>query len=178
MEKINSFNKKEISCELAWRIIYDMQAHTLLSNNHIIAVRISCYKDKKILNQLIQNLFGICVDIQKFKKPFPLNLLPIPSPHYFYLVMKDFQHVFDLAKLCDDFLMFEIAIIDEISFDAVKTTILNSGHTLYENMVDLSHKCQTFFMCGFDFDDPDYESGVSQVAYFNFIPNNLSLYFI
>lgn len=174
MEKIINYNKKEISHERAWRIIHDITHMTPL-NDHMTIVRIACHKDKKLLGQYVAHFFDVCADIKKIKRSFPLNLLP--SPYYFHIFIRDFQYLFDLAKLCDNFLMFEIAVVDEISFNEIKEYILNSDKTLYENMIDLSYKCQTFFMCGFDFDDPEYESGVSQVAHFNFVPNYLSLYF-
>lgn len=176
MEKSNIFQKTEISRELAWRIISAMQVG-ILDTDLLAIVRISCYQNREIIQKSIRQFYSIQTDIKKFPKPFPLNLLPIPSSYYFYLYDVNINHIYELAKLCDEFLMFEIAILDKKGAEIIRKIILNSRDTLYTNIIHFSHQCQCFFMCGFDFDDLDFESGVSKVAHFNFIPTHLSLYF-
>lgn len=166
----------ETSFEQAWRVILAMQTDRLFQDFVVIA-RISCYLGKTVIAGNIEKCNYSIPKIKKFRKKFPFNLLPIPSPNYFYLYDINLCHIYDLALLCDDYLMFEIAFIDKNNSDIFKEIISSSEDTLYSDMKNINVTNGRYFFCGFDFDDPTFSSGVSKATCYNFIPDYLSNYF-
>ncbi|HFA3443378.1 TPA: hypothetical protein WLS40_002201, partial [Neisseria gonorrhoeae] len=97
----------------------------------------------------------------------------------FYLYDTHLNQIYDLAWSCNDFLMFEIFILDRESIKYIdKDKLFKSGETLYSNFKSIKNQCKNYFFCGFDFDAPYFKSGVSQVADYNFVPDAFSLFFI
>lgn len=160
----------------AWRIINAMQTNTIF-NDLLIIARLSCYLDRMDIVKKTKQYGYQAIKIEKLKKPFPVNLIPIASPYYFYLFDINLNHIYDLAFSCNDCLMFELAFIDRGNFKDLKNMLLASRNTLHHEFATLGLKCEKFFLCGFDFDDPYFYSGVSQAVMYNFIPDYLSIYF-
>lgn len=167
---------RETDCKQAWRLIRAMQTN-MVFNNWSVVVRLSCYLEKALIAEKIQRNGYLPAQIRKFKRPFPLNLLPVPAPHYFHLFDIRLAHIADLALSCNDYLMFELAFIDKAAADNLKNRLAVSENTLYVDFLTLGAECSEFFVCGFDFDDPVFSSGVSQALNHNFIPNYLKHYF-
>ena len=160
----------EISSEKAWRVIRAMQTESV-SDDLMVVARLSCYMEKHVIRETIQNN-GYKAEIRKFKKPFPFNLLPIPSPFYFHLYDINLKNIYHLASSCNSYLMFEVAVINKNRDGQFKNNLISSKNTLYEDFLSLSSDCEKFFICGFDF-----QSGTSQVVHCNFVPDFLALYF-
>lgn len=178
MEKIINSKVRETNFNQAWRVIRAMQIDNI-SDEQVVIVRMSCYLKKDEIFKNIERYGYQSSDIKKISPPFPLNILPAPKPYYFYLYDTHLNQIYDLAWSCNDFLMFEIFILDRESIKYIdKDKLFKSGETLYSNFKSIKNQCKNYFFCGFDFDAPYFKSGVSQVADYNFVPDAFSLFFI
>lgn len=78
-----------------------------ISDEQVVIVRMSCYLKKNEIFKNIERYGYQSSDIKKISPPFPLNILPVPKPYYFYLYDTHLNQIYDLAWSCNDFLMFE-----------------------------------------------------------------------
>lgn len=83
-----------------------------ISDEQVMIVKMSCYLKKDEIFKNIERYGYQSSDIKKINPPFPLNILPVPKPYYFYLYDTHLNQIYDLAWSCNDFLMFEIFILD------------------------------------------------------------------
>ncbi|HGG9423195.1 TPA: hypothetical protein ACJJ7K_002027 [Neisseria meningitidis] len=125
MEKIIDSKVRETNFNQAWRVIRAMQIdnisdeqvvivrmscylqNVLLSSECLVIFRMSCYLKKDEIFKNIERYGYQSSDIKKISPPFPLNILPVPKPYYFYLYDTHLNQIYDLAWSCNDFLMFE-----------------------------------------------------------------------
>ncbi|HGG8682539.1 TPA: hypothetical protein ACJJUB_002191, partial [Neisseria meningitidis] len=114
MEKIIDSKVRETNFNQAWRVIRAMQIDNI-SDEQVVIVRMSCYLKKDEIFKNIERYGYQSSDIKKISSPFPLNILPAPKPYYFYLYDTHLNQIYDLAWSCNDFLMFEIFILDRES---------------------------------------------------------------
>ncbi|UOP04686.1 hypothetical protein [Conchiformibius kuhniae] len=140
-----SVSLTEISHKRAWRIIRAMQTEVVLDDTFIL-VRLSCYLNPSLIANNIEKCgYSRSVsEIKKLQVPFPLNLLPIPRPYYFYIFNAKLNQIFDLALSCDDHLMFEILISENRNTNQIEQ-ICCDGNTLYEDSLALNSFCKKYF---------------------------------
>ncbi|HGK6023123.1 TPA: hypothetical protein ACJ3FB_002205, partial [Neisseria meningitidis] len=84
MEKIIDSKVRETNFNQAWRVIRAMQIDNI-SDEQVVIVRMSCYLKKDEIFKNIERYGYQSSDIKKISPPFPLNILPVPKPYYFYL---------------------------------------------------------------------------------------------
>ncbi|EPH7430852.1 TPA: hypothetical protein ACKJ9M_001577, partial [Neisseria gonorrhoeae] len=84
MEKIINSKVRETNFNQAWRVIRAMQINNI-SDEQVMIVRMSCYLKKDEIFKNIERYGYQSSDIKKINPPFPLNILPVPKPYYFYL---------------------------------------------------------------------------------------------
>ncbi|EPH3526424.1 hypothetical protein GVE63_001540, partial [Neisseria gonorrhoeae] len=84
MEKIINSKVRETNFNQAWRVIRAMQINNI-SDEQVMIVRMSCYLKKDEIFKYIERYGYQSSDIKKINPPFPLNILPVPKPYYFYL---------------------------------------------------------------------------------------------
>lgn len=173
-----TYEVKESSYEQAWRIIRAMQTGQVFSEFAIIT-RMCCFRKKE---NILSSLADYGYDAAKIKKlhlPFWLKILPIPRSNCFSLYDIQLNHIYDLAKACDEFLFFEILFLDRKSAEKFKDKLMGqySNEHLYAAFSSVKAQCEKYFFCGFDLDDPNFESGVAHVSDYNFTPEYLNLYF-
>ncbi|HGO8736225.1 TPA: hypothetical protein ACLBCN_001154 [Neisseria meningitidis] len=145
MEKIIDSKVRETNFNQAWRVIRAMQIDNI-SDEQIVIVRMSCYLKKDEIFKNIERYGYQSSDIKKISSPFPLNILPAPKPYYFYLYDTHLNQIYDLAWSCNDFLMFEIFILDRESIKYIdKDKLFKSGETLYSNFKSIKNQCKNYF---------------------------------
>lgn len=183
MEKINcpkvdnEIILNESSYEQATRIIQSI-CKIEESSQYIVILRVACYTSKRkmigLMNKLAYPTFIVSTAVLGLYR-----WLPIPKQNYmliFDVKISDIDYFFDFCK--EDYPMFEVLLIqrnqyDEKVFAYLKETTLNLFYSIYY----IRNLGLDMFFCGFDFDDPNFESGVSRAYYANFVPSSLSLYF-
>ncbi|HGG7943612.1 TPA: hypothetical protein ACJJHC_002197, partial [Neisseria meningitidis] len=139
MEKIIDSKVRETNFNQAWRVIRAMQIDNI-SDEQVVIVRMSCYLKKDEIFKNIERYGYQSSDIKKISSPFPLNILPAPKPYYFYLYDTHLNQIYDLAWSCNDFLMFEIFILDRESIKYIdKDKLFKSGETLYSNFKSIKN---------------------------------------
>ncbi|ENY4804060.1 TPA: hypothetical protein ACFJBE_001761, partial [Neisseria gonorrhoeae] len=84
MEKIINSKVRETNFNQAWRVIRAMQINNI-SDEQVMIVKMSCYLKKDEIFKNIERYGYQSSDIKKINPPFPLNILPVPKPYYFYL---------------------------------------------------------------------------------------------
>ncbi|HFC8089621.1 TPA: hypothetical protein ACFPAW_001376, partial [Neisseria meningitidis] len=140
MEKIIDSKVRETNFNQAWRVIRAMQIDNI-SDEQVVIVRMSCYLKKDEIFKNIERYGYQSSDIKKISSPFPLNILPAPKPYYFYLYDTHLNQIYDLAWSCNDFLMFEIFILDRESIKYIdKDKLFKSGETLYSNFKSIKNQ--------------------------------------
>lgn len=168
----------EYSYEQAWNIIQAIHSITL-SDEYIAIVFMQSYLNQKLIKQHITKTGynNHLLQFHQFKKPHLLKILPIATPTHFILYDIKLDNIYQLATACHDFLMFELLILKSTqNDDDIKNQLLR--HTpIFYSMDFIKNTYQSYFFCGFDFDDPNFESGVSKVAEYTFIPTALKKYF-
>nr|WP_196979437.1 hypothetical protein [Neisseria meningitidis] len=146
MEKIIDSKVRETNFNQAWRVIRAMQIDNI-SDEQVVIVRMSCYLKKDEIFKNIERYGYQSSDIKKISSPFPLNILPAPKPYYFYLYDTHLNQIYDLAWSCNDFLMFEIFILDRESIKYIdKDKLFKSGETLYSNFKSIKNQCKIIFL--------------------------------
>nr|WP_257393339.1 hypothetical protein [Neisseria meningitidis] len=146
MEKIIDSKVRETNFNQAWRVIRAMQIDNI-SDEQVVIVRMSCYLKKDEIFKNIERYGYQSSDIKKISSPFPLNILPAPKPYYFYLYDTHLNQIYDLAWSCNDFLMFEIFILDRESIKYIdKDKLFKSGETLYSNFKSIKNQCKNYFL--------------------------------
>ncbi|HFC7465659.1 TPA: hypothetical protein ACFORP_001073 [Neisseria meningitidis] len=149
MEKIIDSKVRETNFNQAWRVIRAMQIDNI-SDEQVVIVRMSCYLKKDEIFKNIERYGYQSSDIKKISPPFPLNILPAPKPYYFYLYDTHLNQIYDLAWSCNDFLMFEIFILDRESIKYIdKDKLFKSGETLYSNFKSIKNQCKNYFFLRF-----------------------------
>ncbi|HGO8545641.1 TPA: hypothetical protein ACLBAL_001225 [Neisseria meningitidis] len=145
MEKIIDSKVRETNFNQAWRVIRAMQIDNI-SDEQVVIVRMSCYLKKDEIFKNIERYGYQSSDIKKISSPFPLNILPAPKPYYFYLYDTHLNQIYDLAWSCNDFLMFEIFILDRESIKYIdKDKLFKSRETLYSNFKSIKNQCKNYF---------------------------------
>ncbi|EPF8599382.1 TPA: hypothetical protein ACSIGM_000314, partial [Neisseria gonorrhoeae] len=96
MEKIINSKVRETNFNQAWRVIRAMQINNI-SDEQVMIVRMSCYLKKDEIFKNIERYGYQSSDIKKINPPFPLNILPVPKPYYFYLYDTHLNQIYDLA---------------------------------------------------------------------------------
>ncbi|HGO8034963.1 TPA: hypothetical protein ACLAZJ_000004 [Neisseria meningitidis] len=145
MKKIIDSKVRETNFNQAWRVIRAMQIDNI-SDEQVVIVRMSCYLKKDEIFKNIERYGYQSSDIKKISSPFPLNILPAPKPYYFYLYDTHLNQIYDLAWSCNDFLMFEIFILDRESIKYIdKDKLFKSGETLYSNFKSIKNQCKNYF---------------------------------
>lgn len=86
MEKIINSKVRETNFNQAWRVIRAMQINNI-SDEQVMIVKMSCYLKKDEIFKNIERYGYQSSDIKKINPPFPLNILPVPKPYYFYLMI-------------------------------------------------------------------------------------------
>lgn len=183
MEKINypkvdsEIILHESSYEQATRILQSI-CKLEISDQYIVILRVACYMKKhkmiELVNELTYPIFVVNTAVSGLYR-----WLPISKQNYmliFDVKISDIDYFFDFCK--EDYPMFEVLLIqrnqyDEKVFAYLKETTLNLFYSIYY----IRNLGLDMFFCGFDFDDPNFESGVSRAYYANFVPSSLSLYF-
>ncbi|ENV2106215.1 TPA: hypothetical protein ACOB0L_001074 [Neisseria gonorrhoeae] len=149
MEKIINSKVRETNFNQAWRVIRAMQINNI-SDEQVMIVKMSCYLKKDEIFKNIERYGYQSSDIKKINPPFPLNILPVPKPYYFYLYDTHLNQIYDLAWSCNDFLMFEIFILDRESIKYIdKDKLFKSGETLYSNFKSIKNQCKNYFFLRF-----------------------------
>ncbi|HFC3690472.1 TPA: hypothetical protein ACKNZR_002175, partial [Neisseria gonorrhoeae] len=95
MEKIINSKVRETNFNQAWRVIRAMQINNI-SDEQVMIVRMSCYLKKDEIFKNIERYGYQSSDIKKINPPFPLNILPVPKPYYFYLYDTHLNQIYDL----------------------------------------------------------------------------------
>ncbi|ENX3395785.1 hypothetical protein V5G15_00815 [Neisseria gonorrhoeae] len=145
MEKIINSKVRETNFNQAWRVIRAMQINNI-SDEQVMIVRMSCYLKKDEIFKNIERYGYQSSDIKKINPPFPLNILPVPKPYYFYLYDTHLNQIYDLAWSCNDFLIFEIFILDRESIKYIdRDKLFKSGETLYLNFKSIKNQCKNYF---------------------------------
>ncbi|EPF8394421.1 TPA: hypothetical protein ACKMRT_001776, partial [Neisseria gonorrhoeae] len=96
MEKIINSKVRETNFNQAWRVIRAMQINNI-SDEQVMIVKMSCYLKKDEIFKNIERYGYQSSDIKKINPPFPLNILPVPKPYYFYLYDTHLNQIYDLA---------------------------------------------------------------------------------
>ncbi|EPI1875867.1 TPA: hypothetical protein ACLUKU_001511, partial [Neisseria gonorrhoeae] len=94
MEKIINSKVRETNFNQAWRVIRAMQINNI-SDEQVMIVRMSCYLKKDEIFKNIERYGYQSSDIKKINPPFPLNILPVPKPYYFYLYDTHLNQIYD-----------------------------------------------------------------------------------
>ncbi len=117
-----------------------------ISDEQVMIVRMSCYLKKDEIFKNIERYGYQSSDIKKINPPFPLNILPVPKPYYFYLYDTHLNQIYDLAWSCNDFLIFEIFILDRESIKYIdRDKLFKPGETLYLNFKSIKNQCKNYF---------------------------------
>ncbi|HFB8383860.1 TPA: hypothetical protein ACKN5O_000706, partial [Neisseria gonorrhoeae] len=95
MEKIINSKVRETNFNQAWRVIRAMQINNI-SDEQVMIVKMSCYLKKDEIFKNIERYGYQSSDIKKINPPFPLNILPVPKPYYFYLYDTHLNQIYDL----------------------------------------------------------------------------------
>lgn len=183
MEKINcpkvdnEIILNESSYEQATRIIQSI-CKIEESSQYIVILRVACYTSKRkmirLMNKLAYPTFIVSTAVVGLYR-----WLPIPKQNYMLIFDVKMLDIDCLFKFCNNhYPMFETLLVkrhqyDERIFHYLKETTLNLFYSIsYIRSLGID-----IFFCGFDFDEPNFESGVSRAYYADFIPSSLSLYF-
>ncbi|HGL5575725.1 TPA: hypothetical protein ACKNWZ_001320, partial [Neisseria gonorrhoeae] len=94
MEKIINSKVRETNFNQAWRVIRAMQINNI-SDEQVMIVKMSCYLKKDEIFKNIERYGYQSSDIKKINPPFPLNILPVPKPYYFYLYDTHLNQIYD-----------------------------------------------------------------------------------
>ncbi len=168
-----TFQLEESSYDQAWRVISAMQTDDTF-NDFLIIVRMSCHIDKATIRDSIKKYCYPDTDIKKLKAPWRYLLLP--RPNCFCLYDIGLKNIHDLAQSCWLFLQFEILFIDRDAEYNLKQLIAPEN-SLYSAFEKIKTQVNQYFFCQFDTDNPHFESDVSKVTDYNFVPDYLKLYF-
>ena len=169
----------EYSYKQAWNIIQETN-NLLLSEDNLPIIYVQSYLNQYTIKKYIE-YYGYSDKLlifRKFKKPFLFHLIPIPTPHNFILYDINLNNIYQLAKSCDNFLMFELLILKrDNKIDLVRDMLLKNNSPIFYHIETIKRKNHSYFFYGFDFDDQSFESGISKVSDYNFVPAPLTKYF-
>lgn len=165
--------------EQAWKIIKEM-SHISFTDEYLTIIFMQSYLDKKEIQKNIEMLgySNNMLKFNQFKKPFFLKFLPISSPYCFILYNPNLCNIYLLANSCNSFLMFELLLLkNNKNNNRIVDKIMKNIPIFYQLdfIRSINHE---YFFCGFDFDDPNFESGVSRVCEYTFVPKPLRKYFL
>jgi hypothetical protein len=163
---------REITRERAWRILRDLSGFIMPQEKTII-IRISSFKGEKKLRYIFSQYEIEILYLQKFKKPWPYNFLPIPAPNIVLSQMNTLNTLESLARDCDEYLLIEVLIISSnIANEIVSNITQDSLSNFLTNCPD-----SDYFFYGVDFDNPESSTDVMESYSFNYIPSTVGIYF-
>lgn len=132
---------------------------------YLAVMRVGCYVDKKILKQYAQNLKIMQYTVSSSMTGLG-QFLPIPKQNHIILINpypniinRLFNFVYDHYPMIDFLLIKNQSTID---LDKITDKLMNTKRSLFYEIDFLKNCGLDLFFCGFDFDDPNFASGVAK----------------